>query len=127
VRERELLVLKELDSHAPGAIGDAGQLRFALESVLDKSLELTPMGGELYIASNYHPAGMGGAASLRIQVRFGSRGSDLASRRSIPGTSTAENALDFAIAEAIIRTQGGNFALDSGDSRETILLLDLPA
>ena len=127
VRESRLLVLKELDAQAPDAVGDPGQLRFALESVLDKSLELAPKGGELYIASKHHPTGLRGRPAVRVLVRFGSRGGDSPRRPHIPGTSTAENALEYAIAEAIIRAQGGNFTLDTGDGDETVLLLDIPA
>ena len=71
-------------------------------------------------------SGLGGGAAWRVLVRFGSHGSDAASRLDIPGTSTAENALEYAIAEAIIRAQGGRFTLDTGDGGETVLLLDIP-
>jgi len=127
VRVCGLLVLKELDTQAPGAVGDAGQLRFALESLLDKSLELAPKGGNLYIASNHHPTGLRGGPAVRVLLRFGGRGGESPPRLHIPGTSTAENALEYAIAEAIIRTQGGNFSLDTSENNETVLLLDIPA
>jgi hypothetical protein len=64
---------------------------------------------------------------VRVLVRFGNRGGNEVPRRPIPGTSTAENALEYAIAEAIIRTLGGDFSLSISASGETVLLLDIPA
>jgi len=35
--------------------------------------------------------------------------------------------LEYAIAAAVIRAQGGTFTIDLGEGNETVLLLDLPA
>jgi hypothetical protein len=35
--------------------------------------------------------------------------------------------LEYAIAAAIIRAQGGTFTIDPGESHETVLLIDIPA
>jgi hypothetical protein len=35
--------------------------------------------------------------------------------------------MEFAIAQAIIRAQGGTFAIDAGEGGETVVLLDIPA
>jgi signal transduction histidine kinase len=126
VRNRHLLVLKELDTQGATAVGDAGQLRFALESMLRKSLELAPRGGDLYIASRYHPAGLRGEPAVRVLVRFGRREGGRSHSR-IPGTSSAETALEYAIAEAIVRAQGGSFEIDAGEDNETVLVVDIPA
>ena len=126
VRNRQLLVLKELDEHHTAAIGDAGQLRFALESLIDKSLDLAPEGGDVFIASRHHPAGLRGGPAVRVLIRFGSLDSSPSGSR-VPGTSLAENALDYAIAAAVIRAQGGTFTIDPGEGNETVLLLDIPA
>jgi DNA-binding NtrC family response regulator len=126
IRDRELLVLKELDEQRAIAIGDVAQLRFALESLIDKSLDLTPEGGDIFIASRHQPAGPGGAAAVRVLVRFGNHDGAQPGVR-FPGTSPAENALDYAVAAAIIRAQGGTFAIDPGEGHETVLLIDLPA
>jgi signal transduction histidine kinase len=126
IRDRELLVLKELDEQHATAIGDAGQLRLALESLIDKSLDLAPEGGDVFIASRHHPAGPDAGASVRVLVRFGNHDGSQSGAR-FPGTSPADNALDYAIAAAILRAQGGSFAIDSGEGHETVLLIDIPA
>ncbi len=126
MRDRNLLVLKELDEQHTTAIGDSAQLRLALESLIDKSLDLAPEGGDVFIASRHHPAGLRGGPAVRVLVRFGNHEGAQA-RTSVPGTSPAENALDYAIAAAIIRAQGGTFAIDPGAGHETVLLIDLPA
>jgi DNA-binding NtrC family response regulator len=126
VRERQLLVLKELDPNSTTAVGDAGQLRFALESMLHKSMELAPRGGDVYIASRYRPAGLRGMPAVRVLIRFGKRERRRAQSR-LPGTSSAEAALDYAIAEAIVRSQRGSFAIDVSEDNETILVVDIPA
>jgi DNA-binding NtrC family response regulator len=126
VRERQLLVLKELDTQGASAVGDTGQLRFALESMLRKSMELAPKGGDVYIASSYQPIGLRGMPSVRVLVRFGKRERSRPQSR-FPGTTSAEAALDYAIAEAIVRCQGGSFAVDTGENNETVLVVDIPA
>lgn len=126
VRSRQLLVLKELDAQPPHAIGDAGQLRFALESLVARSLRLAPRGGDVYVASRHHGEGLRGGPAIRVLIRFGERGRS-ASRPRVVGTSPAENAMEFAMAEAIIRAQGGSFAIDAGEGGETVVILDIPA
>jgi len=126
VRNRQLLVLKELDEQHTAAIGDAGQLRFALESVIDKSLDLAPGGGDVFIASRHHPASLRGGPAVRVLIRFGIHDGSPAGP-PVPGTSPAENALEYAIAAAIIRAQGGTFTIDPGEGHETVLLIDIPA
>jgi len=126
MRDRHLLVLKELDDQHTTAIGDPGQLRLALAALIDKSLDLAPEGGDVFIASRHHPAGLRGKSAVRVLVRFGNHDGGL-SRGRVPGTSPAENALEYAIAAAIIRAQGGTFTIDLGEGNETVLLLDIPA
>ena len=126
VRNRQLLVLKELDEQHTAAVGDAGQLRFALESLIDKSLDLAPGGGDVFIASRHHPVSLRNGPAVRVLVRFGKHDGSQAGPFS-PGTSPAENALEYAIAAAIIRAQGGTFTIDPGEGHETVLLLDIPA
>jgi DNA-binding NtrC family response regulator len=126
IHSRGLLVLRELDAQPPHALGDAGQLGFALESLVARSLRLAPEGGEVYIASRHHRTGLRGGPAIRVLVRFGERGQP-ASRPRVVGTSAAENAVEFAIAQAIIRAQGGTFAIDAAEGGETVVLLDIPA
>ena len=63
---------------------------------------------------------------MRVLIRFGNHDSSPSGSR-VPGTSVAENALEYAIAAAVIRAQGGTFTIDPGKGNETVLLLDLPA
>ena len=64
--------------------------------------------------------------AVRVLVRFGKRERDRP-RSRFPGVSSAEASLEFAIAEAIIRAQGGHFSIDIGEDNETVLVVDIPA
>ena len=126
IRQRRLLVLRELDARQPLVRADPEQLRFALEALLNKSLDLVPERGNLYFASKHHDSGLRGQPSVRVLVRFhGPERKGLAV--PVSEASPAENALEFAIAESIIRAHGGALAIDSADSDETLIVLDLPA
>jgi DNA-binding NtrC family response regulator len=126
IRERRLLVLKELDKSQPLALGDDEQLRFAFEALLQKCLDIVPERGDVYFASRYHEAGLRGMPSVRVLVRFrGPEGETTAA--PVPGVSPAENALEFVVAEAVARAQGGALAIQAGEGDETVLVLDLPA
>jgi signal transduction histidine kinase len=126
IHERRLLVLKELDKSRPLALGDGEQLRFAFEALLDKCLKIVPERGDVYFASKHHDSGLRGMPSVRVLVRFqgpeGERGA-----APVPGVSPAENALEFFVAEAVARAQGGTLAIQADEGEETVLVLDLPA
>jgi len=125
IHERRLLVLKELDKGQPLALGDAEQLRFAFEALLQKCLDLVPERGDVYFASRHHDTGLRGMPSVRVLVRFrGPEGERAAA--PVPGVSPAENALEFVVAEAVARAQGGALTIQA-EGDETVLLLDLPA
>jgi DNA-binding NtrC family response regulator len=118
--------LEELDRSQPRALCDPEQLRFAFEALLDKSLELVPARGDLYLASKSHASGLRGEPSVRVLLRY--RGPEAAAGApQLPEGSPAANALEFAIAELLIRSQGGTLALDTSDLNETVIVLDLPA
>jgi hypothetical protein len=126
IHERRLLVLEELDRSQPQALCDPEQLRFAFEALLDKSLELVPARGDLYLASKRHASGLRGEPSIRVLLRY--RGPEAAAGApQLPEVSPAANALEFVIAELLIRAQGGSLALDTSDRNETVIVLDLPA
>jgi DNA-binding NtrC family response regulator len=119
IRERHLVVLEELDRAPPFARVDPERLRFALEGVIDRTLELVPERGDVYVASR-GSAGDG----VRVLLRFrGPRGEGVATGALAP----AANALEIAIAELLVRAQGGALTLDTSDPNETILVIDLPA
>jgi hypothetical protein len=125
IRDRHLLVLKELDPEHPLALCDPEQMRFAFEAMLDRALEMLPERGDLYLASRRHPAGLRGGPSVRVLLRLQTPGRAAAAPGQ--GLSPAENSLGFAIAEAVARAQGGTTAIDAGDPAETVILMDLPA
>jgi len=126
IQRRRLVVLTELDRTAPHALGDADQLRFAFESLLDKALELVPDRGDLYFASRHHGDGLDGEPALRVLVRFRSPG-DLAATSEVPGVSLGESSLEMTVARSIIKAHGGRMTVSPGDARETVVVIDLPA
>jgi len=122
IRRRSLLVLKELETSAPQALGDREQLRVAFDALLGKCLEWVPERGDVYIASRHHASGLPAGASMRVLLRFHTPGASGA-----PGVSLAETSLDLMIAEIIVRAQGGDFAVAATDGEETLIVVDLPA
>ncbi len=126
IHARRLLVLKELDPSRPEALCDPEQLRLALEALVDESLRRVPERGDLYLASKHHDAGLRGRPSVRVLLRHrGPAGpGPVVSHEEV---STEANALAFAVAEALVRAQGGALTIDGGDGHETVIVLDLPA
>ncbi len=126
IHARRLLVLKELDPSRPEALCDPEQLRLALEALIDESLRRVPERGDLYLASKHHDSGLRGQPSVRVLLRHrGPAGPG-------PGVpleevSTEANALAFAVAEVLVRAQGGALTLDGSEGHETVIVLDLPA
>lgn len=127
IHARHLLVLKELERNDPLVLGDATQLRFALEALLDKCLEIVPERGDVYFASKHHAGGLHGQPSTRLLVRFHGPDDGEPLPSSVPGTSLADNALEFALAEAVARAQGGALTVQTSEGDETVLVLDLPS
>jgi DNA-binding NtrC family response regulator len=126
IQRRGLLVLKELDRSQPLARGDATHLELALRSLLDKTLELVPEGGDLYLASKHHGAGLRGKPSVRVLIRYHSP-TQIARQGGIEGTSLAERALEIVLADALVDAMGGQLTVDASGADETVLVLDLPA
>jgi hypothetical protein len=123
---RQILLLRELERGQPEILGDDSQIRFALEGLLRKALQLAKVRGDLYLASRFHPHGLRGASSIRVLLRFE------ASARITPsgsgeGVSLSETALDLLLTEAVVRAHGGRFTVDSGEGAETVVLIDLLA
>jgi len=125
IRERRLLVLKELDANRPYALGDRAQLRFAFDALLGKSFELVPERGDLYIASRQHASRTSGSRTVRVLIRFHSPEGSSAAAAS--GVSLAEHSLEIVVAELVIRAQGGTLAIATTEGEETVILSDLPA
>jgi signal transduction histidine kinase len=126
IRERRLLVLKELDRTQPNVPADPEHLRFAFGALLDKALSWMPERGDLYLASKHHSSLLRGLPSVRILMRFHSP-LRIAPLRDAAGVSLTENALEVVIAETLIRGLGGRLTIDSTDGEETVAVVDLPA
>jgi DNA-binding NtrC family response regulator len=126
IRERRLLVLKELDASRPLAVADREQLGFAFEALIGKSLELVRERGDVYLASRHHEQQPSGAASVRVLVRFHDPEAEGGSPVSADA-AFAEHSLELVIAELVIRAQGGDFALTRTEGKETVIVVDLPA
>ncbi|HME71342.1 MAG TPA: histidine kinase dimerization/phospho-acceptor domain-containing protein [Myxococcota bacterium] len=125
IQRRRLLVLKELDRGQPLARGDAAHLELALRALLDKTLELVPEGGDLYLASKHHASGLRGKPSVRVLIRYHSP-TQIARKGGIEGTSLAESALEIVLADALVHGMGGQLTLDASGAEETVVVLDLP-
>ncbi len=123
IRNRRLVVLKELDIEGSLVLGDEEQLRFAFEALLNRSVQLVPEGGSVYLATRQHAAGLNGLPSVRVLMRY----QGPAPARRVKGMSPEETSLEFALAEAIVRAHNGGFAVEAGESGETVILADLPA
>ena len=123
---RQVLLLRELERDQPRVLGDPVQIRFGLEALLRRALQLVKVRGDLYLASRFHPHGLRGAPSIRVLLRFHTAARILPTG-SVEGASLSETALDLLLIEAIVRAHGGRFTLDAGESMETVVLIDLPA
>ncbi len=128
IRERQLLVLKELERERPNALADLDVLREALATVLDRAFRTIPERGDLYIASMHHPAdGPGTPPTLRILFRY-RIAADQEVEGGVPERPTLrETDLGHAAAEASIRAQGGTLTVDNTDASETLVVIDIPA
>lgn len=134
IQERHLLMLKELDRTEPFVLADAAQLERALVGVMATALAMVPERGDVYLASQHNSQGFMGTPTVRILLRYhvpslGRSLGDLLQDEGfrIEGVSQAETALEFLIAEAIVRLQGGAMTIDTTDAQETVIVIDLPA
>ena len=121
-RRRHLLVLKELDTAQSLALADPDPLRLAFELLLDKSLEMVPEQGDLYLASRQHSDEDAAKPGTRVLLRFHDPHA-----RGIGPTTASEHSLELLLAELLLRAQGGTLTLGGSEAEERLLLVDLPA
>jgi DNA-binding NtrC family response regulator len=129
IQARRLLVLKEIDRTLPFALCDEVQLRFALESLLDKIFEWVPERADLYLASKHHPSGLRGEPAVRVLIRFHDPAPAMGAEDAAAGEdlSLRNTSIEIVLAELLIGSQGGTLTVDTTDAEETVILLDLPA
>jgi hypothetical protein len=121
IKSRRLLVMSELGTDAPWALGSEEALRFALEALLDATFARIGDRQDLYIACRRPTAPPGNAPTLRILLRFHG-----AALTTLPGGSEPA-ALELVLAEAVFEALGGRLAHESLESGEQVARVDLPA
>jgi len=125
IRDRRLLVLKELDHSLPHAYGDPMLLRDAFAGLLESALAAVKDQGDIYIASKHHEAGRAGEPSVRVLLRYSTAGGRAL---SATGQGLASNEdLSTIMAQTIVRSLGGNFTTDTTDANESVVVIDLTA
>jgi signal transduction histidine kinase len=123
IRRRRLLVLSELGADAPWALGSEEALRFAFEALFDAAFAQIRDRQDLYIACRRPSAQPGGAAPLRVLLRF--HGAPLA---RLPGRGRPASALlEIVLAESALEPLGGRVSHESLADDEQVLRVDLPA
>lgn len=123
IQSKRLLVLKELDRTTPHALGDPEVLRPALADVLAHAIDEVPDRGDLYVASRHHPGDEGGA-TIRILFRY----RIAPATAGEPGrTRLRESTLDHVRLQNAIQSQGGTLTIDTTQTAETLIVIDLPA
>ncbi len=123
IQSRRLLVLKELDHDVPYALGDPLQLRDAFAGLLDRALAGVSDRGDIYLASKHHESGLAGRPSVRVLLRHTTAAVDDSGSR---GTQPRAD-LDLVLAETVIQALDGSLTVDTTDSQERVIVVDLPA
>jgi hypothetical protein len=121
IRERRLLVLKELDHRSPLVIGDPLLLRDAFGGLLARTLKQVGDRGDIYLASKHSDTRLGASPSLRVLLRY------TAVQREEAAERQGNQELDGILAQTIIQSLGGSFTLDTTDGEECVIVIDLPA
>ncbi|MAI78170.1 MAG: hypothetical protein CL917_04455 [Deltaproteobacteria bacterium] len=121
IRERRLLILKELDHRSPHVVGDPLLLRDAFSGLLTRTLNQVSDGGDVYIASKHSDSRLGASPSLRVLLRYAVSHPEALNPRA------SHEDLDGIMAQTIIQSLGGRFTLDTTDGEECVIVIDLPA
>lgn len=124
MRQASLVVLRELDLHAPSLEGDEEQLGFVLGALLDRALRMVPEGGDLYVATLFQEADFAHPARHRILIRFHSPEEVLVAPDDAPGPAQP---LEVVMARVVLGRMGGTFAVDVSGPQDNVILIELPA
>ena len=98
-------------------------LTFELTDGTSQAVIFTDPQGDLFVASQHHEQQSLGS-SLRILVRCGTTQTD---EVDTSGVSPIRHSLRLAMAEWVVKDQGGHYALDSASSDWLVIVVDLPA
>lgn len=122
VRERELVVLEELDRGAPPARADEEQLRFAIEALLDRVLRMVPRAGDLYVGHRFLAKSDDQPARHRVLLRFHSPEEVLA-----PPTEAGSGGVpvEVTLARVLVETMGGRLSVDVSGPHDNLVLIEL--
>ena len=115
-RQRDLLVLKELDTENSEVIGDPVRLRLAFDALLERGFEAVPPRGDLYVATRRQ------AGLVRVLLRFQDRQAETRS-----GARALEQSLAWLVATHLLGETGGRLALGESPARERLILAEVPA
>jgi len=127
IGQGRLLVLRELERDAPLAWAEAGPLRVALAGLLDRTLDSLPERGDLFVATRRIERANDGEPRLRILLRHHSPALGHRGASDLGEFSPAANVLEYALAETVVRSSGGSLTIDSSDSQELLILIELRA
>jgi len=127
IGRRRLLVLRELERDAPIAWADAESLELALSGLLDRALAALPERGDLFVATRRTERGSSGEPQLRILLRHHNPELAGAEPGRLVDVGVAANVIEYVLAETLIEGGGGRLTIDSTDSQETLILVDLPS
>jgi len=119
-RERELVVLRELEPGAPPLVADEAQLRFAVGALLDRALRLVPRGGDVYLGSAWSKKR--DLPAHRILLRFHSPEDVLTGPLDDPDAAFVE----VVMARDLFARAGGSFAVDASGAQDNVILVELP-
>ena len=123
MRERSLVVLKELDGQAPPVLADERQIRRIVRALLDEAMRTVPAGGDLYLGSLYRRGTSGVRGTCRLLIRF------QIPDRAVAGGPDARGAdlpAELALARDLVEAMGGAFAIDASSRHSTAVSIDLP-
>ena len=122
MREREIVVLRELDRDSPPALADERQIRFVISALLDRALHMVPAGGDLYVGSLHRQGDDERPAAVRLLIRFHSPEEVLVGPADLPGASAP---IEVVLARDLIQRMGGAFAIDASGSQDNVILIEL--
>jgi two-component system response regulator AtoC len=126
IEHRRLLVLKELDRSRPHVRGAAQALRMAFELLLTQAFAWMPDRADVYLASRHRAGGPGGRVA-QVTLRFHHPNARVGGADAAEAAlALEETSLELALAELLIRAQGGTLTLESRTPDESILTVVLP-